>query len=817
MNKINYGDTCLECGRSILENNKRSLGMHLSNFHKMTMEEYTLKHYFNNNIPLCKCGCDEKVLWHKSNKEYNEYVNGHNSNIQGFSKDRQPSHLSLARRRIKMIKSIDWSIHHLKILFSNLLVNYAKEHSSGELGFYVCKICGRSFDSKRSLANHLSHYDKNTVNFYYPKSEKVETYRVCKICNLNIIGSFKIFENHIKDYHQIDSYEDYLIHSVYDGKPPLCKCGCGKETNYSELLRRFNQYIVGHNSLTGKEPLCGEKSYSYGKSRTIETREKQSQSALKSWIDNEERRNIAREHTIRRINNGDLASKLYLTEWLYNPFSEQKEFMHSRWESMFLHNCIESNSSYSKIHNFRIPYDNKIYIPDFYSRDNDEVIEIKARFSKEEIDKINAGKLFFKDTSTKYRVIKSKKSGKKILKNENNLYEFDNVFINKNIHCLESEYGTNKHINYFENKLDAKFVKDRLLDINDRKLVADNVFDFYREYGFPYIKLSGGELSKEFDNVSNFKDYQYYKDNDNSMCYKGVHNHGRNFVYHFSPQYYDTKKKNGKSFIEIFNSDKDLMDVIHNRMHITYNKEYFGISGAMIRGAMKVMRGANISVFDPLFAKSIYDKFASKNDNVLDISSGFGHRYLGAMSLLDKNLTYVGFDPWRSNIDSINSMHRFLIDNQKIEDIHIDRLHMYSVGAEKMLDYIDPKFIGKFKLCFSSPPYFDTEIYDHLSMEGQSIALSDYKYDTFINVWWKKVVDNMNVLMAPDSRIILNISKYSLGKKTIGKDMINVILNNHKNWFIEDEYKLMLNTNHFGDKSNSKYEHIFILSNKHIQ
>lgn len=31
--------------------------------------------------PLCKCGCGEKTSWCKTRKRFNDFVNGHNSNL----------------------------------------------------------------------------------------------------------------------------------------------------------------------------------------------------------------------------------------------------------------------------------------------------------------------------------------------------------------------------------------------------------------------------------------------------------------------------------------------------------------------------------------------------------------------------------------------------------------------------------------------------------------------------------------------------------------------------------------------------------------
>ena len=70
---------CLECGYKCI--NRRSLGNHLAHSHKNIggMLGYVLKHFLNNVIPLCCCGCGKEVTWHKLFYKFNDFVSGHNA------------------------------------------------------------------------------------------------------------------------------------------------------------------------------------------------------------------------------------------------------------------------------------------------------------------------------------------------------------------------------------------------------------------------------------------------------------------------------------------------------------------------------------------------------------------------------------------------------------------------------------------------------------------------------------------------------------------------------------------------------------------
>jgi hypothetical protein len=64
----------------------------------------------------------------------------------------------------------------------------------------------------------------------------------CEICNLQ----FKRLAPHVIRTHGIN-FDDYLIEHLHQGKRPLCGCGCGEETPFSNSGgMRFLDYIHGH-------------------------------------------------------------------------------------------------------------------------------------------------------------------------------------------------------------------------------------------------------------------------------------------------------------------------------------------------------------------------------------------------------------------------------------------------------------------------------------------------------------------------------------------------------------------------------------------
>ena len=50
-----------------------------------------MEFYLDNKIPLCKCGCENKVNWHKILYKFNDYISGHNPEANKFSSTNQPN------------------------------------------------------------------------------------------------------------------------------------------------------------------------------------------------------------------------------------------------------------------------------------------------------------------------------------------------------------------------------------------------------------------------------------------------------------------------------------------------------------------------------------------------------------------------------------------------------------------------------------------------------------------------------------------------------------------------------------------------------
>jgi 16S rRNA G966 N2-methylase RsmD len=115
---------------------------------------------------------------------------------------------------------------------------------------------------------------------------------------------------------------------------------------------------------------------------------------------------------------------------------------------------------------------------------------------------------------------------------------------------------------------------------------------------------------------------------------------------------------------------------------------------ARIRGGSQELNN-----FPPVVAKTLYETYCPVNGKILDFSAGFGGRLVGAMSSKN-NYQYVGVDPSTKAVESLNKLRVFL----NVED----RAKIINKPFEDCDGDLEN---DSFDYCFTSPPYFNKEIY----------------------------------------------------------------------------------------------------------
>jgi len=320
-------------------------------------------------------------------------------------------------------------------------------------------------------------------------------------------------------------------------------------------------------------------------------------------------------------------------------------------------------------------------------------------------------------------------------------------------------HNRNELIEKDNEKLTAEYIWNK--KGKERESLVDWVFNYYRKNGFPKIEMTNEALFENFDKIKKVDASKIESNNEISNSSST----GINIIKHFNNElFYKAKKDYSRSVYEVFNNDELFLKVLKNRMGYKTSKEdgterpyVFGINDKMIiQGCISSGIASTVSQFKPVVAKYIYQKYTKKNDKILDYSAGWGARLLGALSL---DLEYYGIDPLTSN--NLNEMLLFFKGKGKI----------IKGMSEEINTYED---IPKVDFIFSSPPYFNMEIYN----DDDTQSYNKFKdFNDWLNNYWNKTVINcLNKLNEKKYFSLCIVEKYF--KYNLKDEMLKICYNN---------------------------------------
>lgn len=256
-----------------------------------------------------------------------------------------------------------------------------------------------------------------------------------------------------------------------------------------------------------------------------------------------------------------------------------------------------------------------------------------------------------------------------------------------------------------------KFYRKIELD-EEKKRIERIIFNDFKNRPFPYSNLT--EERKLFQ-LNTFRKHPGYFFKDNKLC---CTTSGMDLCEGFFPNIYESHHKGYLSPLELWKDDNFLHKLVMNRLKYANR-----LTDSSIRTGIKLL-SKSVTNFKPNIAKYIYSKYAP-NGRVYDYSCGFGSRMLAAMSL---GMEYVGCEPNLKTFSNLNKFGEFLKSNIG---------GSYSITESGSEDFVYKE--NYFDIAFSSPPFFDYEIYS--DDPGQSIVKYPVYEEWLIN-FWKKTIDN---------------------------------------------------------------------------
>lgn len=274
-------------------------------------------------------------------------------------------------------------------------------------------------------------------------------------------------------------------------------------------------------------------------------------------------------------------------------------------------------------------------------------------------------------------------------------------------------------------------------DINQ---AVEELFTYWRLKGYPDYNLNNYDKIKEINKLINF--------NENSIINGKNYNQTMlncGFLWTYFPHWKDVKcGKDKYSLMENWNDDKKLRSLILKtyKWELKHGNGKFTIN-RLRQNAKVYCSKQSVSNFRPTVAKSIYNEFGNKG-TVWDMCAGWGGRLFGFLASDCK--TYIGTEPSSLTYDGLTKIKEdFTYLNKNVE--------LYKIGSE---DYI-PKS-ESLDLCFTSPPYFDTEKYS--DEESQSYIKYPTKED-WLSGYLSKTIENCWMGLKHRGNMIINISNTS--------------------------------------------------------
>ncbi len=316
------------------------------------------------------------------------------------------------------------------------------------------------------------------------------------------------------------------------------------------------------------------------------------------------------------------------------------------------------------------------------------------------------------------------------------------------------------------------------LDSGELEALKKRIFNHYRKEGFPYYNLSVEDQLKQIKQMNKY--FETNKVIRGDTIHQTMHCLGTAWTYF--PHSWDIVCSGKRTPMEVFSDDTLFMKAISKRL-----KRGTYVTDSGIRKELKTTTGSQgVSNFRPSASRAIYDKYAG-DGLVYDPSCGFGGRLIGAISS-PKVKTYIGCEPSSRTYRGLIEMSRMLAKETVVE--------LNTSGSE---DYVLEQLVD---LAFTSPPYFNTEIY---SDEETQSCNKFPEYIDWLDGYLHKTILNTIDHVKSGGYLIINIANTRNAPK-LEADFKH-IMNNIKSMELKETLKLSLSSI---NRNGFKYEPVFV-------
>jgi len=212
---------------------------------------------------------------------------------------------------------------------------------------------------------------------------------------------------------------------------------------------------------------------------------------------------------------------------------------------------------------------------------------------------------------------------------------------------------------------------------------------------------------------------------------------------------------------------RNVFEVIKNEKIYGYRVRVYDKTQKIFPNLIQVFRlglGQPPVNFPPLTSRYIYETFLGPIDQdkfvVYDPCSGWGGRLLGALSS-NLKIHYVGTDVNSNNFGCYESLGEFYNKNCDGKNTY----EIFRSGSEvinKVQEF--KRYKNKLDLCFTSPPYFNKEIYSN----DVEQAINSYpQYNEWKDQYLKSTMKICYDYLKPNRKLLLNISDIKVSNQVV--------------------------------------------------
>lgn len=243
--------------------------------------------------------------------------------------------------------------------------------------------------------------------------------------------------------------------------------------------------------------------------------------------------------------------------------------------------------------------------------------------------------------------------------------------------------------------------------------------------------------------VSGVMDYPLAMHQFNKLC-SGNKNVGGDITLLFNPHRLKVRVNARKNSVadSFLKKEKGMLSSISQWMSkqqdIVHHRQYIDVA--------KANTGTQVAhEFRPALARDIYLQHCKKNARVLDPCAGWGGRMMG-FAATGLGGEYFATDPSTKTYKGLLELKSFLQSAQNISEVEIKIHNQPFEDIEVPQDYFD--------FAFTSPPYFDTEIYS----DEETQAYKRYNtIEEFNNKFLLELVRKVFSTLKQSGRFLINI------------------------------------------------------------